>query len=352
MIPLGANGDLMHPQAGAETRLAEHARIERIAEASGRPVTYTLMQFRSDPDDWRMMLGETERAVAGGLAIHPQIHARGIGALTTLDGYHIFMLRPSYLEVAGLPLAGRLKALREPARRAAILAERSDPRAEQADPKLGAFIEMLRGRIGGVFPLRLPLDYEPGPEQRLETLAAAAGKPQDAFLYDHYVSGEGTNVCASFALNYAAGNLEAVREMLAHPLAVSGLGDGGAHVRMACDSALTTFQLSFWARDRRRGATLPLEQVVNKLTKQNADLYGLTDRGVVAAGRRADLNVIDHARLDVLMPKMAFDLPAGGARLNQGSTGYLATLVNGEVTRRFDAETGARPGRLVRSGRL
>jgi len=348
LIPLGANGDLMHPQTGSAGRRAEHERIERIAQASGRPVTYSLMQFKADPDDWRQMLTLSEQSAAAGLSVHPQIHTRGIGAMTTLAGYHIFMLRRSYREVGHLPLAELVCALREPARRAAILAEQSDPAAIAEDPKLGAFIEMLRARVANIFPMSMPLNYEPRAEDRLEVLAAAAGVPLETYLYDHYTHGEGTNVCASFALNYAQGNLDAVGEMLGHPLVVSGLGDGGAHVRMACDSSLPTFQLSFWSRDRARGARVPLERVVNKLTKYNADLYGFSDRGVISVNKRADINVIDYAQLNLLMPEMVYDFPHGGARLHQGSTGYLATLVNGEITRRHDAETGARPGRLVR----
>jgi N-acyl-D-amino-acid deacylase len=346
IIPLGANGDLMHAYVGEDARLAEHARIERIAEVSGRPVTYTLMEYKADPADWQSMLAASTRAASRGLAIHPQIHTRGIGALTTLAGYHIFMLRPSYLEIAHLPLPERLAAMRVPARRAAILAEQSNA---VADPKLAGFVQMLRGRIGNIFPMTLPLDYEPAPEKRLQALAAAAGKSQEEYLYDHYTADQGHNVCASFALNFVGGSLEPIRELLAHPLVVSGLGDGGAHVRMACDSALPTFQLTFWARDRQRGAKLPLPWIVEKLTRKNAELYGLTDRGVLAAGKRADINVIDHTRLALHMPHMAHDLPKGGARLLQGATGYLATLVNGEPVRLDGTETGARPGRLLRS---
>jgi N-acyl-D-aspartate/D-glutamate deacylase len=349
LIPLGANGDLMHPDIGGDGRRAEHERIVRIAEASGRPVNYTLLQFASTAQDWRMMIAESERATAAGRRVHPQIHTRGVGALTTLDGYHIFLLRRAYHEVARLPLAERVMALRDPARRAAVLAQDADPELAAADPQLAGFVAMLRSRIAGIFPMSEPLDYEPGPERRLAALAQAAGVPMEEYLYDHYVAGEGTNVCASFALNYAEGNYEAIREMLEHPLVVSGLGDGGAHMRMACDGALPTFQVTFWARDRRRGPKVSLEAIVAKLTKQNADLYGLSDRGVLAPGRRADVNVIDHAALSLRLPRMTYDLPSGAGRLLQGSSGYLATLVAGEVTRRNDADTGVRPGRLVRS---
>ena len=153
---------------------------------------------------------------------------------------------------------------------------------------------------------------------------------------------------ANFILNYADGNLDAVGEMLAHPETVSGLGDGGAHLQMICDASMTTYHLTHWARDRARGPTLPLEFMVHKLSGQVADIYGFTDRGVIEVGRRADLNVIDFTRLGNGMPHMAFDLPEGSARLVQESSGYVATIVNGVVTRRDDTETGARPGRLCR----
>jgi len=179
-------------------------------------------------------------------------------------------------------------------------------------------------------------------------LAAAAGVGQEEYLYDHYTGGDGTNVCASFMLNYAEGNYDPVHDMLAHPASISGLGDGGAHMRMACDGALPTFQLAFWARDRKRGPTLPLEHIVAKLTGNNAALYGLDDRGTLAVGKRADINVIDHSALRLHLPRMTFDLPSGAGRLLQKSSGYLATLVAGEATRMNDADTGARPGRLVR----
>ena len=348
IIPLGANGEsYATADAGEEVRRAEHDRLVRIAQASGRPVNYSLLQFRSNPDDWRMMVALSEEAATQGLQVVPQVAARGIGALTMLDGYHIFMLRPSYREVAELPLPQRLAALRDPARRARILAESTDPTG--IEPKQVDFIELLRGRIAGIYPMTLPLNYEPTTDRNLGALAAAAGTSQEEYLYDHYTAADGRNICASLILNYADGTLDATYEMLSRPITAAGLADGGAHMRFACDAAMPTFMLSFWVRDRSRGPRLPLEDAVHKLTQKNAELYGLTDRGVLAPGKRADVNVIDHQRLSLHMPEMVFDLPGGGRRLIQGSTGYLATLVAGEVTRRDDAETGARPGRLVRS---
>ena len=349
-MPRGSNGDLMFPDEGPEVRRVEHERMERIARACGRPVTYNLLQFACDPDDWRMMLDEAERSWTEGLRIHPQIHTRGVGALTTLDGYHIFTMRPAYHAVAHLPLAERAAALRDPARRAAVLAQDPDPVLEAENPQLAAFLAMLRPRIANVFPMTAELDYEPAPDRKLGALAATAGVGQEEYLYDHYTAGEGIQVCASFALNYAEGNYDAVGTMLDHPIVVSGLGDGGAHMRMACDGALPTFQLAFWSRDRKRGAKLPLEKVVAKLTGHNAEVYGLDDRGTLAVGKRADVNVIDYAGLKLHLPRMTHDLPSGAGRMLQRSSGYLATIVNGEITRRGDQATGARPGRLLRFG--
>jgi N-acyl-D-aspartate/D-glutamate deacylase len=259
------------------------------------------------------------------------------------------MHRPSYLEVADLPLAQRVQALRDPARRAAILAEESSLAIKASDPKQYEFIEMLRTRIPAIYPMTLPLDYEPTQDRRLGELAAAAGVPIEDYLYDHYTAGDGRNICVSFYLNYAKGNLDATYEMLSRDIVIAGLADGGAHMKFACDASMPTFLLSFWARDRVRGPRLSVEHVISKLTRDNAALYGLKDRGVLKPGLRADVNVIDHDALRLHMPEMTFDLPSGGRRLLQGSTGYLATLVRGEITRRNDTDTGARPGRLIRS---
>ena len=299
-----------------------------------------------------MMIEASERAKAKGLPITPQVGARSVGAMTTLDGVHIFLLRKSYHELAHLPLAERVKALRDPARRAAILSEVSDPALVEADPQLGAFVVMITPRIGGVFPMTLPLDYEPAPEARLEVLARQAGVTMEEYLYDHYTAGDGTNVCASHFLNFVGGGLDGSYEMIKRDITASGLADGGAHMKMICDASMPTFMLTFWGRDRTRGPTLPLEHLIWKLTSKNAELYGLTDRGQIAVGKRADINVIDYDRLALHMPHIAHDLPKGSPRMLQGASGYLATMVGGVLTRRNDAETGARPGRLIRSAAM
>ena len=176
----------------------------------------------------------------------------------------------------------------------------------------------------------------------------AEGVEPDALLYDLLVANEGRDLLLLPALNYSNGDSEVTREMLLHPASVLGLSDGGAHCGVICDASQPTWMLTHWARDRRRGERLPLELVVKRQTSDGAALYGFTDRGVVAAGKRADLNVIDLDRLTLHAPRVAHDLPAGGRRLLQDASGYVATIVNGVVTRRHDTDTGARPGRLVR----
>ena len=348
IVPLGGAGDAAGTQATPDERRNEHARFEEIARVSGRPVTYLLHQFNHDGDDWRKMLAASDRAVAQGLQIHPQVAARGVGVLLALDGYHIFRCRPSYLEIAHLPLPARAAAMRDPVRRAAILSEQDVTLEQAPSARVLQLAEYYAGILDRFYVVRPPMDYEPEEATRLPNVAAAVNKTLEEVAYDVYAEGDGGNMLVDFIMNYADGNLDAVGDMLGHPGAVSGLGDGGAHLQMVCDASMTTYHLSFWARDRKRGPTLPLELMVHKLSGQVADLYGFKDRGVVEVGRRADLNVIDFQRLENGMPHMAFDLPQGSARLLQESHGYLATIVNGIVTRRHDKETGARPGRLLR----
>jgi N-acyl-D-amino-acid deacylase len=349
LVPLGLIGDLLRPAADSAARMREHDRIVQLAAASGRPVTYLIEQFDSDVDDWRTMVAQTEKAVADGLQIHPQCGARGIGMTSMLDGYHAFLLRPSYMKIADLPLAERAAAMRDPATRRAILSEVDAPPSPPYKPRLA--VMMARFPYGSLYPVSLPLDYEPVPEQRIDALAAQLGISPQEFLYDHYANGDGSNVAMSFGLNYSEHNLHAVREMLTHPAFISGLGDGGAHIWMVCDASLPTFHLTFWGRDRERGERLPVPFLVRKLTSEAADLYGLHDRGRLEENRIADINVIDFDRLSLGLPYVARDLPLGSPRVLQKADGYRATIVAGTVTRRNDQDTGARPGKLLRGGR-
>ena len=349
IIPRGAVGDLVKTGLSRAERLEEHRRMEEVARISGRPVMYSLFQVATDPSDMAMMLQESQRANEQGMALHPMITARQIGMVHTLDSHHVFELKPGYQTIAHLPRADRAAAMRDPARRQAILSEADDIAAYKGEANMIGYLGRLQENLANTYILANSLDYEPGPERQLGSLAAAANMSPEAWLYDHYAADHGSNCNITFTTNYADGNLDHVFDELQSPMIVSGGGDGGAHVRMICDASLPTFQLAFWARDRQRGARLAVESVIAKLTGEPAALYDMHDRGTLEVGKRADINVIDHARLSVGNFYVANDLPSGAGRLLQDSIGYQATLVNGTVTRRDDRDTGARPGRLLRS---
>jgi N-acyl-D-amino-acid deacylase len=347
-IPLGPLGDTLFPQIGRPARLLEHDRMVRMAKAANRPLTYTLLQFDSDPDEWAMMLDAASKAQAQGVQIHPQVGPRAIGLISALDGYHPFIARPSYLAIAGLPLEERRRAMRDPATRARILSESNVPEDQAPSRAIGLQARRLLQTAPEYYVMTPPLDYEPDESRKVKALAAVDGKTAEEYFYDMLIDDTGS-VAAQFHTGYSYGSLDVIREMLTHPTTITGLGDAGAHMRMVCDGAAASFHLAFWARDRTRGPGIGLERMVKKLTSECADLYGMADRGRIQIGQKADLNVIDHDRMALGVPRTQYDLPLGGARFIQKASGYLATMVNGEVTRRNDEETGARPGRLVRS---
>ena len=351
LVPLGAAGDTGGTPNTAEERLEEHDRIVRIARAAaGRPVTYILHAMNHAPDEWRLMLAATRQARAEGLDIRAQIASRGLGWIFSLDGYHLFHARPSYAAIAHQARTERAAAMRDPVRRAAILSEADDAETV-GDPRLARMSQLLARILPGCYAIGHELDYEPDASKRIDAVAAATGRTMEEVLYDVLAEGDGAGVAIEFAMNYVGGNLDAAYQQMIDPNTVSGLSDGGAHLPLVCDGGITTFQLSFWARDRTRGPTLPVEKVVNKLTGDLASLYGLKDRGTITLGKRADINVIDFDTLASDIPRMHFDLPSGGPRLLQASQGYRATLVNGVITRRNDASTGAKPGRLIRASK-
>jgi N-acyl-D-aspartate/D-glutamate deacylase len=277
---------------------------------------------------------------------------RPVGLLVGLQSsYHPLLSFPAYAEVAALPVAAQARSLRDPAFRDRLLAamESTDDASEPGDAG-GQRVRRRTVNYGRLFPLGEVPDYEPAPETSVERMAAARGVAPAALLLDLLSENDGRNFLYTPFSNYAEGNLDACGEMLAHPLTVFGLGDGGAHVGLISDASFPTYALSHWARDRAHGR-LEVGAVVEQLTSATAGAVGLHDRGVLAPGLRADLNVIDFDRLACAPPVMAYDLPAGGKRLLQGAQGYRATVVAGAVTYRDGEPTGALPGRLVRGGR-
>ena len=322
--------------------------LAEISRTTGQKITFTTVQHRDHPEAWREVLDAAVAANAAGAQLFPQVASRPIGILGGLAGYHPFMRRPSYLALADMPLAAQAQALRQPEVKARVLDEVDAP-ADNAG-SMEMFAVVMQMTADSLFPLDDVVDYEPGPERTFGALAAQRGITPIEAVYDFLAEGDGTNVIALLATGYVEGHLDAVREMLTHPVTVVGLADAGAHVKLICDGSSPSTQLTMWTRDRTRGELIPLEYMVEQQTSRTARLYGFDDRGTIEVGRRADLNVIDLERLAVRRPEMHADLPAGGLRYLQPVSGYLATVVAGVQTRANDTDLGRRPGRLVRRG--
>jgi N-acyl-D-aspartate/D-glutamate deacylase len=278
---------------------------------------------------------------------------RGIGVILGLEAtFHPFIGFPSYKRIAHLPLAERVREMRSGAFRARLLSEKSERIAGDGS-SVPPIADWLLSQIDTIafrfFPLGEMPNYEPKLSDSLGARAKARGVSTLEAILDALLEDDGHALIYFPVYNYAEWNLENVRTMMTHPLALPGLSDSGAHVGTICDASFPTFLLSYWARDRASG-TLPIERVVQMITNDTARYLGLADRGRLEPGLRADINVIDHERLRLHPPRMVADLPAGGKRLIQAVDGYRATLVRGEVVAEHGVLTGRRPGRLVRFG--
>jgi N-acyl-D-aspartate/D-glutamate deacylase len=322
----------------------EFGLIETVARVSGRPLTFSLMQADQKPQMWREMLSRIDGAQAAGLNVRAQVAGRPVGILLGLEGsIHPFVAHPSYQAIAHLPLPERVARLKEPAFRAALLTEQPGARNDLARFIFSAFHKM--------FPLGNPPVYEPLAESSIAAHAARSRREPAAVALDFMLADEGRAFLYFPLFNYTEGDLDNARTMITHPHTVFGLGDGGAHVGTICDGSFPTFMASWWGRDRPHGR-LPLEWLVMKQSRDTARAVGLYDRGVIAPGYRADLNLIDFGNLGARAPQIAYDLPAGGKRLLQRADGYVVTVCAGAVTFENGVSTGALPGRLVRGAQM
>jgi N-acyl-D-aspartate/D-glutamate deacylase len=314
--------------------------MSEISKRAQVPVTYQVLQADFAPDRWRDWIGRGLEANRGGAWLVPQVAGKPASMLVGFDStYHPFVRHQAYRAIAHLPFDERIAALRTPAVREAILGEHVE---------LGDTVALLTGGLTKLFPLGDPPDYEPAPETSVAAIAAREGRDGLEIAYDLMLRNDGRELLYLPLLGYAGGGLAAAEEMLRHPSTVLGLGDGGAHCGVLCDASLPTFMLTHWVRDRSRGERLPLEHVVRMQTRRTAELYGFTDRGLLAPGMLADVNVIDFEGLALEVPEMVYDLPAGGKRLVQRARGYVATVKSGVVVRDHDEPTGERPGVLLR----
>ncbi len=348
LIALGdALGDAGHRVFSVASDLMDlQGEIAWMAEISRRnqvPVTYQVLQADFAPDLWRSWIDEGLTANRSGAWLVPQVAGKPASILVGFESsFHPFVRHAAYRPLADLPHAERVAALATAEVRDAILAEDVQP---------GGPMAMLLASTHKVFPLGDPVDYEPSPDQSVAAMAEREGRPVLEIMYDLMLRHDGTELLYLPILGYAGGGLNAIEEMLNHPSTVLGLGDGGAHCGVLCDASLPTFMLTHWTRDRARGDRLSVEQVVHHQTARTAALYGFGDRGTLAPGMLADLNIIDYDALALHRPRMAYDLPAGGKRLIQAATGYAATVKSGVVVREDDHPTGERPGGLIRGPR-
>ena len=318
----------------------EFGWMSEISLRAGVPVTYGVLQADFAPELWREWIDRGVAANRRGAWLVPQVAGKPTSLLVGFQSVvHPFAHHQVYQQIQDLPLDERVARMRTPEVRAAMLREA---------PKPGGFVERLRHNLHKLFPLGDPPDYEPPAERSISALAAAQRCSTDEVLYDLMLQRDGRELLYLPLLNYSYNTLDPVREMLTHPATVLGLGDGGAHCGLLCDASLPTFMLTHWARDRSRGDTLPVEQVVHLQTRRTAELYGFFDRGLLAPGYLADVNVVDHEALRLDPPEMVYDLPAEGKRLIQRGLGYVATVKSGLVVREHDEATGERPGRLLR----
>ncbi len=324
----------------------EMAWMTRLSAEIGQPVSYALLQIAARPHLYRELMDEALEATSKGANVVALVAGRPFGMLMGLQTHHAFAKRPTFTSLAHLPFDELVDQLARPEIRAAILGEQDLP----TDPTIlyDGLSSVVQNMLGTLFPMNEPLDYEPTKADSVAGLAGARGVDPLELLYDLQLENRGRSFFMMPLLNYAETNHDALYDQLTHPTSVLGLGDGGAHCGMICDASIPTYLLTHWARDRQRGPRIPVEMVIRKQTAATAELYGLTDRGVVVPGKRADLNVIDHHALTLHGPVLTHDLPAGGRRLLQGSSGYRATIANGTITRWEDRDTGERPGRLIR----
>ncbi|HLG86015.1 MAG TPA: amidohydrolase family protein [Alphaproteobacteria bacterium] len=323
----------------------ECAMWRRVVEASGRPLSVPVIQWHHAPDKAGKLLDWIDRCAADGLPVVAQVFGRPVGMLLGFElNFNPFSFCPSYRPLAALSPEQRLKSLKDPAVRAKIIAEK--PVIGPDDPPAA---ERVRG-FEAMFPLGNPPNYEPGPERMIDALARSRGVTPAEMAYDLLMEQEGRAVLASPVVNFVDGTLNASLSMLSRKNTVLGLGDGGAHLGFLCDASYPTTMLTHWARDRK-GERLSVPRVIKRLTSETADAVGLHDRGRVAIGYKADLNVIDFANLTMESPRVAYDLPEGGRRVSQKAKGYVATIVSGQVTYRDGEPTRALPGRLVRGAK-
>ncbi|MGB0922170.1 MAG: N-acyl-D-amino-acid deacylase family protein [Alphaproteobacteria bacterium] len=317
--------------------------MKQLSRETQKRVLYSVVQSAGDPDQWRRLLKAAADDAAEGGLLTPQIAPRPVGLLLGFESsVHPFMLHEGFMPLYGLSVADRKAALATPETRNAILGKHPDYTA------FDGVLAMITHEFENMYPLGSPPNYEPAPEDSVAAMATRAGCTPQEIIYDIMAADDASGLLFLPMLGYVDKNLDATAELMRHPNSIYGLADGGAHCGVVSDASIPTFLLTHWARDRSRGDTIPIEELVHNQTQRTAECYGLFDRGVIAPGMKADINVIDFDNLTIHAPRLAYDLPANGKRYLQDITGYRYTLCSGEVIYENGKETGALPGRLIR----
>jgi N-acyl-D-aspartate/D-glutamate deacylase len=326
--------------------------LKDLARETGRMVTFNLQQIDESPELYKEDLRLLDECRAEGLTnLRGQFSGRPVSVMMGWETtVHPFLGHPEWVRVARLPAAERLRELRRPEVKARLIGDgsvRTDALPENA-PIPPAMVRFLVASTHKMFAMGSGHEYEPDPREAISSRAQASGHSEAELIYDALMELDGRGLLYFPLFGYAQGNFEAIRETMLNPSTGISLADGGAHCGAICDASTPTYMLMHWVRDRSRGERIPLEFAVRCQTLDTAQQYGLRDRGVLAPGLKADVNVIDFENLGLTAPEVRYDFPAGGRRLYQGATGYRATLVSGEVVFEHDEATGALPGQLIR----
>ena len=321
---------------------SELALLEAIAMHVKRPLSFTVQQSDESPSRWRDLLQAIGAWRSAGANVSAQTAVRPIGVVAGLPStVNPLRCSTTYKALSELPLAERATRMKDPAVRETIL-------TEHAAFVPNSFSQLLHSGYDRMYPMAAFPNYEPSPEDSFAGIAVREQRPANEVMYDFFTDDGGTNLAYVPFMNYDDGTLDDVAEMIASPLTLSGLSDDGAHCNTLSDGTMPTTAISHWTRDRQAGTTFSLEYMVHRQTQATAAHVGFADRGVIAPGYLADVNIFDHATIDAYAPELVQDLPAGGTRLLQRSSGYAATLKRGVVTVEGGELTGEHPGSLMR----
>jgi N-acyl-D-aspartate/D-glutamate deacylase len=312
----------------------EFSILRSTSESTGAKGTFTLLHLDNQPDLWRQQLDHIEHAQSEGLDIRGQVLSRPVGMLMGHPASMIpFSPRPTFRSLEDLPWNEKIAKLKTPEIKSQILGEDID------QPHI--FVKLFSRRFDKMYPLEEPIEYLPTPDTSVAARAQAEGVEPVEWLYDYFLGNNGNNLIYIPAANFS----DHIPELLTHPNTVSALGDGGAHVGSICDASANIYVITKWVKERK---SFELEKAIHLLTRQPAELYSLKDRGLIAPGYKADINLIDYEALSLKTPHIVHDLPAGGKRLLQHANGIVSTMVSGTVIYQSGEATGALPGKLVR----